>query len=92
MCTRELRRFGRCLLAAKHYLQVTDDYFEQATRGAAESGADPVQNPVQHGGESTSTEQNSAQSTNEKRPELPGDSEPCEMVQVGQRSRQESNL
>jgi integrase len=35
------------MIAVKHYLQVTDDYFEQAARGAAKSGAVSVQNPVQ---------------------------------------------
>lgn len=36
------------LIAAKHYLQVTDDHFERATARAAESGAVALQNPVQH--------------------------------------------
>ena len=35
------------LIAAKHYLQVTDDDFERAAKGAAESDALAVQNPVQ---------------------------------------------
>jgi integrase len=35
------------LIAAKHYLQVTDEDFERATKGAAESDALIVQNPVQ---------------------------------------------
>jgi integrase len=34
-------------IAAKHYLQVTEDYFERAGRGGAKSGAEVVQNPVQ---------------------------------------------
>jgi integrase len=36
------------LIAAKHYLQVTDEDFERAAKGAAKSGAEAVQNPVQH--------------------------------------------
>ena len=35
------------LIAAKHYLQVTDDDFEQAANGASESDALIMQNPVQ---------------------------------------------
>src|SRR5262249_13925276 len=34
-------------IAAKHYLQVTDDYFERAAGGAAKSAAQALQNPVQ---------------------------------------------
>jgi integrase len=34
------------MIAAKHYLQVTDDYFEEAARGGAKSGAETVQNPA----------------------------------------------
>jgi len=35
------------LIAAKHYLQVTDDDFQRATQGAAKSAAVSVQNAVQ---------------------------------------------
>jgi integrase len=36
-------------IAAKHYLQVTEDYFARAAQeGAAQSGAQALQNPVQH--------------------------------------------
>ena len=34
-------------IAAKHYLQVTEDYFERAGKGAAKSGAVALQNAVQ---------------------------------------------
>jgi len=35
------------MIAVKHYLQVTDDYFERAAKSAANSDAPNVQNPVQ---------------------------------------------
>jgi site-specific recombinase XerD len=35
------------LIAAKHYLQVTEDHFKRATSAGAESGATAVQNPTQ---------------------------------------------
>lgn len=35
------------MIAAKHYLQVPDHYFESAAKGGAESGARAVQSPEQ---------------------------------------------
>src|SRR5262249_37613010 len=56
------------MIAAKHYLQVTDDYFRLATRevGAAKSGAEALQNPVQQGAAPSGTD---SQETTEALPE-----------------------
>ena len=35
-------------VAQKHYLQVTDEHFERATKSGAESGAQVAQNAAQH--------------------------------------------
>ena len=36
------------LIAAKHYLQITDEHFARATTSDEDSSAQAVQNPVQH--------------------------------------------
>lgn len=43
-------------IAMKHYLQVTDDDFERATQGGAESGADAAQNRAQQAAAGNCTE------------------------------------
>jgi hypothetical protein len=60
-------------IARDHYLQVRDADFQKA-----------AQNPAQQAAELTGSESQTAGAGNEKRPVLPGDSSPCEKVQLVQ--------
>jgi len=69
------------LIAAKHYLQVTDDDFQRATQGAAKSAAVSVQNAVQQpAAGSRTTFQKVAQATDDSDLVLVG-AEACDDVQ-----------
>jgi hypothetical protein len=66
-------------VAAEHYLQVTDEHFAQAvkdepTPGSADGGKNAAQNQAQYAAGSSGNDQDAADGSNEKRPELPGDS------------------
>ncbi len=54
-------------IAAKHYLQVTEDYFERAGKGAAKSAARALQNPVQSAAVSDCQGSSETQKTPENR-------------------------
>ena len=56
-------------VAAKHYLQVTDEHFEQAARGAESGAADAgaLQNPVQQAHAHSRTSSHKTAVTSEKR-------------------------
>ncbi len=51
------------LVAMKHYLQITDEHFERAVKGAAESDAQALQNPVQQPAALSRTESLEQQNT-----------------------------
>lgn len=59
------------LIAAKHYLQVTDEHFEKA-----------VQNPVQHTAETARNSSQAVNTVNAKSPDLQGLATPCCTLQV----------
>jgi integrase len=69
-------------IAAKHYLQVTEDYFKKAARGAAESGAVALQNPVQQPPASSRTKSQETQKTRENSGFLQECAIPCEPLQI----------
>ena len=67
-------------VAAKHYLQVTDEHFEQAGNAAIY----PVRIPVQNTHESSRTDSENRGGKNEKRPDFQGVSSRSESVQFDQ--------
>ena len=72
------------LVAAKHYLQVTDEDFQRASQGGAESGARVAQNAAQ---QRAAMRGNTSQQTR-KAPEKQGSSRSlagvCDIVQIPQ--------
>ena len=68
-------------IAAKHYLQVTDEHFERAAKGGAESGAPAAQKQAQHATAPSGTDSQEQKKT----PDNPGvvlhHAMPCDTVQ-----------
>ncbi len=52
-------------VAMKHYLQITDEHFERAIKGGAESGAQALRNPMQQPAALSRTESLEQQNTSE---------------------------
>lgn len=73
-------------VAQEHYLQVTDEHFEQAAISGEEKAA---QNPAQSASERTRQGQTSTGDSSEKTPE---NAEELELTGCGQYPRQDSNL
>jgi integrase len=69
-------------VAQGHYLQVTDAHFDQGA-GDAPAAGKVAQNQAQSGAESGGTAPQDGQARHDKRPDLPVDSEPCELVPAG---------
>jgi integrase len=68
------------LIAAKHYLQVTDNHFEEAAHGDADSDARPTQKPTQQASALPRTYPQVMQKTPEISGVLRGDSTSCDSV------------
>jgi hypothetical protein len=67
-------------IAQEHYLQVTDEHFDQAAMDANKA----AQNQAQHEAKPTRTDSQPVGATNENRPVLPGDSSSCDYLHASQ--------
>lgn len=70
-------------VAAKHYLQVTDDHFREAVGPAADPAKptdEAAQNAAQHAHAGTGGEPQALPDSHEKSPEFPGNASLCEVV------------
>jgi hypothetical protein len=67
-------------VAQDHYLQVTDALFKEAVAELVTPPEQAAQNPAQSAAVTTRKDRDFTEATNEDRPDLPGDTSPCDYL------------
>jgi hypothetical protein len=68
-------------VAAKHYLQIRDEDFDRAIKGAAKSDAQNVQNPMQHPAAGFSKDSQTISEVFENKKVTLAPANPCDAIQ-----------